>query len=126
MNPNVVIRVNELHPAIVLALEGRDTDKVLAEINSAYSEQDGVDQSGKVTSRSGKERVSFTLAAKCTAKLTKGPLALLAEVHWYLVRSGEYFCRVETVTLPHSVLEWVKAKRFDVIANPAPEPVSAT
>lgn len=125
MNPAIVIRISELHPAIVNALPGRDTDKVREEINAAYAEQDGVDSSGKVTSRAGKERTSFTLAAKCTAKLPKGPLALLAEVHWYLVKSGEYFTRVESVVLPMSVMDWAKAKRFDP-APVSPEPTSAS
>lgn len=121
MNANIAIRISDLHPAIIAALAGRDHDKVRDEINAAYAEQDGVDSSGKVTSKAGKERTSFTLAAKCTAKLPKGPLALLAEVHWYLVRSGEYFTRVESVVLPMSVMDWIKAKRFDLVSAPAPE-----
>jgi len=99
---------------------------MLAELNAAYAEYDGVDTSGKVTSKAGRERTTFTLAAKCTAKLPKGPLALLAEIHWYLVRSGEYFCRVETVVLPLTVTDWAKAKRFDVEAAPEPESASST
>ena len=124
MTPTVVIRINSFHPAIVKALDKRNVEAMREEINALYAEQDGKDADSTVKSKAGKESVSFTLAAKTTAKLPKNhPGTLLADIHWYLVNAAVHFCRVEEVTLPISVVTWAKAEKFNVeVAAPAPAP----
>ena len=112
----IVIRIKSLHPAIIKALAGRDCGKILAEINELYAENDGRNEvNASVKSKDGKTDITFVQASKVTAKLPKDkPAAILARVHWFLHSSREYFTKIESVELPHSVAEWAKADKFNV------------
>jgi len=111
---NLVIRIKSFHPAIELSLAGRDIPAILAEVNALYEENDGKNEiAGSVKSKVGKTDMTFTMASKVTAKLPANkPAAILARVHWFLVSSREYYTRIDTIELPLSVREWIKADKF--------------
>lgn len=116
MDAKLVIRIAEFHPAIVKALTSYDVPAILAEVNALYEANDEKNEvTGKVSSKAGKETISFTMASKVTAKLPANkPAAILARVHWFLHSSREYYTRIESVELPLSVMEWVKADKFQM------------
>lgn len=114
----ISLQIGELHPAITKALEGRNVDAILAAVNDIVgeaTERDG-EFTGNVRSKEGKKDITVSASGKLSGvKLPKdSPAANLARCHWYLTGSAECYLRVETVSLPLSVLEWVAGKQFDV------------
>lgn len=119
----ISLEIGKFHPAImdVLVAElGVDADKVLVAVNTAIREAGG-EATGEIRAKGGKDSVTITASGKLAGlKFRKdSPAGLLARINWYLTGSSELFCRVEKVTLPHSVLDWLKAKEF---AFPAQSP----
>lgn len=114
----ISLQIGELHPAIVKSLEGRNVDAILAAVNDIVgeaTERDG-EFTGNVRSKEGKKDITVSASGKLSGvKLPKdSPAAGLARCHWYLAGSAECYLRVETVSLPLSVLEWAAGKQFDM------------
>jgi hypothetical protein len=115
---SISILIDDLHPAIVASLveAKRDVTVIQKAVNDLLSEHTATAvETGVVKSKEGKGQVvKITASGKLSGiNLPNTPAALLARVHWYLSGSREIYTRVESVTLPKSVLDWVGGKQFD-------------
>jgi hypothetical protein len=120
----ISINIEQFHPAIIAALPSTcDSSKLLEAVNEILDEAQKTGEiGGGIKDTANKKTVVITASGKLgkmnmSKDSTEG---LLARVHWSLERTKEVFCRVETVTLPASVMELAKAKRF------AKEPATVT
>jgi len=119
----ISLELSKLHPAFVASLPAEvDGDKVLAAINTAIAEAGG-EQDGNIRSKNVKDNVVVNASGKLTGLKFKkdSPAGLAARVNWYLFGSAELFTRVDAITLPMSVSDWLKSKDF----AKAPAPVEA-
>lgn len=114
------IVIAAFHPAIISAMpEGVNVEAVLAGVNEAIAEaMIPSEAGGNIRAKVGKEHVTVSASGKLSGvKFPKdSAAALLARVHWYLEGSKELYTRIGTVTLPDSVIGWIKSKRFALVA----------
>ena len=118
----ISLELSKLHPAFISALpETVDGEKVLAAINSAIKEAGG-EQDGNIRSKNVKDNIVVNASGKLTGLKFKkdSPAGLAARVNWFLFGSAELFTRVDAITLPMSVSDWLKSKDFAKVAAPAP------
>lgn len=117
----ISLELAKLHPAFVAALpENVDSIKVLESINKAIGEAGG-ESEGSIRSKNVKDAVSITASGKLSGlKFKKDhPAGYAARINWYLFGAAELFTRIETVTLPHLVQDWLKSKNFAKDVTPA-------
>ena len=116
----ISIQIDELHPAIVSALSGRNVDAILAAVNDVIdvnSPEQTPEFSGNIRTKEGKKQITVSASGKLSGIVLpkESPAAHLARCHWYLSGSKDYYLRVESVSLPLSVREWVAGKQFDAV-----------
>jgi len=128
--PVVSFRFENLHPAIVEAVTGLGADsvKVLEAINAELGELKLEVEATNKDSEKG-DKITFTSKFKAASnKNTATPALRLARIQRWLCESAELFLRVETVTLPKTIAEWVMAKKFQMAPEqektPEPAPKS--
>ena len=117
----ISLELAKLHPAFEAALpETVDGGKVLEAINAAIAEAGG-EQDGSIRSKNQKDNVIVSASGKLSGLKFKkdSPAGLAARLNWYLFGSAELYLRVETVTLPHSLKDWLEAKAFAKVSAPA-------
>jgi hypothetical protein len=121
--PIVSFRFENLHPALLAAITGLGADsvKVLEAVNAELGELKlEVEATNKDSEKA--DKITFTSKFKAASnKNTATPALRLARIQRWLCESAELFLRVETVTLPKSIAEWVMAKKFQAAPEPAPE-----
>ena len=115
----ISIQIDELHPAIVSALKGRNIDAALSAVNDVVGDATEVhgEVTGNVRSKENTKEITVSASGKISGvKLPKdSPAAHLARCHWYLSGSKDYYMRIETVALPLCVHEWIAGKQFDAV-----------
>lgn len=117
----ISLELSKLHPAFEVALPSTvDGDKVLEAINVAIAEAGG-EQDGSIRAKHQKDSVVVSASGKLSGLKFKkdSPAGLAARLNWYLFGSAELYLRVETVTLPHSLKDWLESKAFTRVPAPA-------
>lgn len=121
----ISLELAKLHPAFISALpETVDPAKVLETINAAIAAAGGTSE-GNIRSTSGaKDTIKVSASGKLSGLVFKkdSPVAAAARVNWYLFGAADLYLRVEEVTLPHSVADWLKSKELAKEVHPAPQP----
>ena len=121
----ISLELAQLHPAFISALPATvDAELVLAAVNEGIREAGG-ESTGVIRSKNVKDSVSITASGKLEGLKFKkdSPVGFAARINWYLFGAADLFLRVEAVTLPLSVQDWLKSKSFAKVPeakNPVP------